>query len=174
MKYILAIGTNLGERLQNIKSCIKLMEEHFELIKISSIYETSALLIPNSPKNWDIPYYNCALSILVPKSVEPLQVLAILKRIESKLGRDKVGIQKKWAPRVIDIDIILAAGIEHNSAELTIPHPEFLKRDFVIVPIKEIESNFYIEKLGKYVRNLECNSLGSIKRVDNIKHKCFT
>lgn len=166
IKYIVALGSNLGNRYNNLIECTLLISKYFDIINISSIYETKALLHHNAPNTWNKPFLNCVISISVPTNFLPLQVLKIFQDIELELGRAEkfakpsVGVSKlNCAPRVIDIDIILAENISYNSDILHIPHKRFLSRDFVIVPMQEIENDFYINVLEQYVRDITLHNV---------------
>lgn len=159
MKYILALGTNLWDRCVNIKTCTNLLDTHFKVMKVSSIYETKAKLPPKAPHNWDLPYLNCALSVEVENNMRPKEVLKIIQGVELEMGRIYAPNSFRWAPRIIDIDIILAQGISCSDNTLTIPHPQFLQRDFVLVPLKEIEPDFYVPQISKYIKDIELDHL---------------
>lgn len=168
IKYIIALGSNLGDRYNNLLSCISSISNYFDVLNASSIYETKALLHQNAPKNWNKPFLNCAISIAVQNNFSPQQVLKVLQDIELELGRiekfaksdaDIPNKELGCAPRVIDIDIIVAEDISYNSDMLHIPHKRFLSRDFVIIPMQEIEGDFYIKALKKYVCDIDTHSI---------------
>jgi 2-amino-4-hydroxy-6-hydroxymethyldihydropteridine diphosphokinase len=105
------------------------------------------MLLDNSPKEWDIDFYNISFSADIDvDKFAPLEILKITQRIEIDLGKINRG---KWAPREIDIDI---AAIEDLIIDLVgalkIPHPGLYERDFFIKTIKEIEPEI-LEKLSK-------------------------
>jgi 2-amino-4-hydroxy-6-hydroxymethyldihydropteridine diphosphokinase len=130
----LAIGSNLGNRLANIFSAIYYLNQQIiGDIKLSSIYESEALLPENAPSEWNIKFLN--MVIIGDSKLEPEILLKEIKLIEQKLGRLA---HPKWAPREIDIDIILMGNLQYSSEHLTIPHPEYLNREFVLEPLKEL------------------------------------
>lgn len=141
----LAIGTNLGDKKQNILTALKKLQEYdIKIIEISPLYETPALMLTNSPSNWNIPFYNCAIK--VDTNIEPLQLLDICKIIEKEMGRD---FSARWLPRPVDIDIIFYKNKYINTEKLTIPHKEFNNRSFVLDPLSFI----YPEKIKNYYTN---------------------
>lgn len=141
----LAIGTNLGDKKQNILIAIKKLQEYnIQIIEISPLYETPALMLINSPSNWNIPYYNCIIKINT--NIEPLQLLDICKKIEKEMGRN---FSARWSPRPIDIDIIFYKNQHINTEKLIIPHKEFNNRNFVLDPLSFI----YPEKVKNYYTN---------------------
>jgi 2-amino-4-hydroxy-6-hydroxymethyldihydropteridine diphosphokinase/dihydropteroate synthase len=109
-----------------------------ENLKQSSILENKALLLPNSPPEWDIDFYNIAISGDINlKKFPPLEILEITQQIEIELGKTYRG---KWAPREIDIDIVTIDNLRIDlDKTLIIPHPQLFNRDFFLKTIAEIE-----------------------------------
>ena len=137
MKVFLGIGSNLEPRKKNITRALKELSSICSLEKISPVYETAALLPKKAPSSWNKPFFNMAAQ--VEFSGEPLLLLNHLKAIEKKLGRKK---NEKWAPRSIDLDILLYGDKKLSLPDLTIPHPEMEKRAFVLDPLKDILPSF--------------------------------
>lgn len=97
-------------------------------MRVSVVFETKAILPSGAPSSWDLPYLN--LVVAGESSLSPCCLLAILKSIERELGRDLNA--PRWAPRVIDLDI-LAWGTRVVSEDgLKLPHPELLNRPFLV------------------------------------------
>lgn len=141
---LIAIGSNLGDRKQNLLDAVNLLDFITD-IKRSSIHETKALLKKGSPKQWDKDFYNIVL--LGKTSFNPTQILERLQLIEKHLGRDLNS--PRWSPRVIDLDLLLHGDTILNSKDLVIPHPEMLKRDFVMKPALEIAPHMIHPVSGK-------------------------
>lgn len=140
----LALGSNLDNKIDNILKVIEgLKTYNIKIIEISPIYETPALLLKNSPSDWNKTFQNCILKI--DTNIEPLELLKICKKIESDLGRD---FSTKWAPRPIDIDIIFYKNQNINFDNLQIPHKEIYNRSFVLDPLSFI----YPEKAKDYYK----------------------
>lgn len=134
---LLGLGSNLGDRQANLESALLRLgqgaDAPVKLLRVSSVYETAALLPEDAPEEWDIPYYNivvAAESLLAPEAL-----LEAVKGIEQQLGRKDVG---RWGPRIIDIDMLAHGDTEQQSDALTLPHAGMLGRDFVMVPLAEI------------------------------------
>jgi 2-amino-4-hydroxy-6-hydroxymethyldihydropteridine diphosphokinase len=145
-KIIFCLGSNVGNR----ESYLKLANEHLENrlnlkhIKTSSILQNKALLLENSPKEWDVDFYNIAISANINlDKFPPLEILNIVKEIEINIGRRDRG---RWAPREIDIDIAAIDDIRIKEDVLEIPHRGIFQRDFFLKTISEIEPEI-LEKL---------------------------
>ena len=127
----LSLGTNLGNRKSNLKKAIDYLQKNtIKIEKISSIYETEPVGYKNQPF-----FYN--ICIKANTKLTPERLLKVLKKIEKKIGRKK---GKRWGPRIIDIDILFYNNIILSKKNLKIPHPEILRRKFVLKPLCEIDS----------------------------------
>jgi dihydroneopterin aldolase/2-amino-4-hydroxy-6-hydroxymethyldihydropteridine diphosphokinase len=127
----LGIGSNLSDRCKKIKLAVKEINhlKDTKAIKLSRIIETEPVGGPvGQPK-----FLNAALKIRTNLPAHTL--LKELKKIENKLGRKKAA---RWAPRVIDLDILFYGNEIINSKNLTIPHPRIFEREFVINPLWEV------------------------------------
>jgi 2-amino-4-hydroxy-6-hydroxymethyldihydropteridine diphosphokinase len=116
-KIIFCLGSNIGDRNFYLQEAIKALQIKLGLVdlKQSSILENKALLLPNSPKEWDINFYNIAVSAHINlNKFPPLEILKIIKKIEIDLGRKDRG---KWAPREIDIDIAVIDDLKIDQGE---------------------------------------------------------
>ncbi|KJW04545.1 2-amino-4-hydroxy-6-hydroxymethyldihydropteridine diphosphokinase [Rickettsia argasii] len=128
MIYI-SIGSNLGNRLLNIKKALNLLKSYdFILLKQAIIFETQAILPPNADKAWDKSYLN--MVVQGKSTLTPSKLLIKLKKIEKQLGR--ASSYDKWSLRVIDLDILLWNNCHIDLPDLKIPHPELLNRPFLI------------------------------------------
>lgn len=124
-----SVGSNLGNRLENIKKAIELLKkEAFSSLVVMPVLETKALITSNAPIEWDKPFLNTI--IYGHSDLSPENLLEKLKEIEVRLGRPK--LYKKWQPRVIDLDILLWDDLCMNTDSLIIPHPELCNRHFLI------------------------------------------
>ena len=142
----IGLGSNLGKRLDYIKTAIKLIRKlnSTSIDAISSIYESEPYGNVDQPK-----FLNCVLKLNT--TIEPLDLLTKLKNIEKNMGREKA---KRWSPRVIDIDILLYNDLIMDSPELKIPHPDLLNRDFVIKPLLELDENIVHPVKNKKISEL--------------------
>ena len=157
----LGIGSNLGIRRKNIeKAKFLLKENNIKLISVSNYYETPSWPDPKYPK-----YLNIILKITCHHG--PLNLLNICKKIEINLGRKKL---KKNSPRICDIDIIDYHGIQLNiKSKLNLPHQRMHKRNFVLIPLFEIEKNWKHPSKKLDIRTLisllPADDITSIKKI---------
>lgn len=131
-RVFLGLGTNLGDRDANLDRALAAIEgEHIHILRRSSIYETE----PQDVK--DQPWF---LNMVIECETRyfPIQLLAVLDRVERNLGRERGRRAVPKGPRVIDIDILLFGSTCMETPKLTIPHPRMLDRRFVIEPLLEI------------------------------------
>lgn len=124
----LGLGSNLGDRKENLARALRLLSQQVVVERLSSIYETEPVGYKNQPLFLNVV---CRIST----RLHPVRLLQLAKEIEARLGRVT---SFPNAPRIIDIDILLYGNKILNSEELTIPHPRLTERAFVLVPLAEI------------------------------------
>ncbi len=146
MRVLLSLGGNVGDRLTRLREAVSMLARHegIRLITVSSCYETEPMGIVDQPA-----FLNLAVEI--ETAMEPLELLNTVKDIEREIGREPA---TRWGPRVIDIDIILWGRCVMESCVLTIPHPAFRHRAFVLAPLAEIAPNAVDPETGKTVSAL--------------------
>src|ERR1700756_3600869 len=135
----LSLGSNLGNREQNLYQAIEGLESIAVVAALSSFYETEP--VEFTAQGW---FINCALLLATDKT--PLVLLQGLLALELAMGRRR--IQKK-GPRNIDIDILLYDNLIVETEGLTIPHPGLQERRFVLEPMAEIAPEVRHPVLGK-------------------------
>ena len=127
MIYI-SLGSNLGNRIDNLKRAEKLLKERCLYDTQSSIViETTAIIPEKADRTWDMPYLN--MIVAGETDLSPAQLMLSLKAIETEMGRPTKRLY--WSPRIIDLDILLWDDIELNTSSLVIPHPELKNRPFL-------------------------------------------
>ncbi len=136
----LSIGTNKGNKLDNIKKALSAIYKSgiLGVFEVSSIYETEPMYVKNQDN-----FFNLVVKAAVKKSMDPFVILGYIKSIEYKMGRENQVI--KNGPRIIDIDILSIEDIKINSDILQLPHPRLSERNFVLVPLSEIEPAFEVD-----------------------------
>jgi len=130
---LIALGSNLGDCAELIQEAIRRLQEATQAkIYASSLWETLPIdCPPGSP-----PFINAALRLVADFDLIPAKLLAILMGIENQLGRRRTG--QINAPRPIDLDLIACGCAMMHTPELTLPHPRFHLRAFVLAPLAEI------------------------------------
>lgn len=140
----ISLGTNIGNRAQNLKIALEELSKFTKIIKKSTIYETEPMEYKDQPL-----FLNMAIKIETKLSAHEL--ITKLQEIENKMGRIK---KLKKGPRIIDLDILYYNNEIINEPNLKIPHPRAYKRDFVLTPLKELAPNLIDPKKHKTITQL--------------------
>ena len=140
----LGIGSNLGNKKSNIeKAKYKLIQSNIKIVESSNYYESYSWPDHNNPK-----FFNIVLRVTT--ILEPIKLLKICKKIESDLGRKK---STKNSPRVCDIDI-LDYDKKIKRGNLILPHPRMHKRNFVLLPLFEINKEWRYPGSKDHIKSL--------------------
>ena len=155
----LGIGSNLGDKKRNIeRTKFNLITNNIKILKYSSYYESLSWPNPNNPK-----FLNIVLEI--DTNFTPLELIKKCKEIEKKLGRKKL---PKNSPRECDIDIIDFRN-KKTTGDLILPHPRMDTRNFVLLPLFEINKDWKhpILKVNirKLISTLSNSDIRSIKQI---------
>lgn len=156
----LSLGSNVGNRSEQLVKAIDLLEEKGEVKRISSVYETEAWGNTNQPS-----FLN--LVLLMMANFESINFMKELLLIEEKMGRVR---QTKWESRIIDIDILYFNNEIINKNELKIPHPYIHERKFVLEPLAEIAPDFVhpLLKLSSMEMLKACSDSLKVKRLVHV------
>ena len=132
----IGIGSNLEDPCLQVNTAILNLDKlpHSNLISQSSVYSSK----PQGPQ--DQPDFVNAV-VKITTTLSPLELLSSLQKQEQAQGKIKL---RHWGERLIDLDILLFDNVEINSEKLTIPHSQMHLRDFVLLPLAEIEPNIEI------------------------------
>mgnify|MGYP006276412697 CR=1 FL=1 len=128
MLALLSLGSNLGDRVQNLISAIAALTNHVEVLAAAPLYETAPVGNVAQPD-----FVNTAVKVSFEQT--PQELLEIIHDIEMQHGRTR---DVHWGPRTLDIDIIDVQGFSCDGADLQIPHPRAKERSFVTVPCADI------------------------------------
>ena len=154
---ILSIGSNQGNRLENIERCLQLIHQKVgTVLKVSRLYETPAWGFESDA------FYNCALVLHTSSSAH--KILTQVLKIEKELGRvrmDELGYQS----RIIDIDLIAFDSVIVDSEKLQIPHPLMQNRRFVLLPMQDLNLDWEHPVLKKTISEL----IGSFARSERLR-----
>ncbi len=138
----IGLGSNIEDRLEHIKEAVELLNQSkCKVVKISSIYETTPYGYTEQNN-----FLNCVVEIST--TLELKELFGVTKSIEREIGRKK---REKWGPREIDLDILFFNDEIYSDERLTVPHKDVLNRDFVLVPLCEITTDFVHPKEGKRI-----------------------
>lgn len=153
----IGIGSNIGDKVHQCERAISeiLKVDHHTLLAKSSLFKTQP--IGYTAQDW---FVNGAIKI--ETDLEAPELLRTLKAIESQLGRMEAF---RWGPRAIDLDILFFDDIEIHTEELQIPHPFIQNRQFVLIPLVEIDRNLIHPVLKKTVQEL----LGNFKEDQGVE-----
>lgn len=142
---VIAVGSNLGNRHQMLQKAADYLESISDSAVVkSSIWESE----PIGPSKYS--FLNAA--VMMYTSAKPLEVLKSCKDFEKSAGRDTKS--ERWAPRLLDLDIITYGDLVIHEETLIIPHPEYAKRLFVLLPLKEVGPGWKDPATKKSVQTL--------------------
>jgi dihydropteroate synthase/2-amino-4-hydroxy-6-hydroxymethyldihydropteridine diphosphokinase len=144
MDLYLGLGSNLDDRRANLGRALERLPAHgVTLVRASPVVESPAMLPDDAPVDWNRPFLNLVAHCRT--GLPPLAVLDGLKAIERELGRVERG---RWAPRPIDLDLLLYGRESFADERLRVPHPGIVERAFVLAPLAALEPRLTIPNLG--------------------------
>ncbi len=152
----IALGTNLGDRLANLAEARRRLAT-LGVHRAGPVLETPALLPPEDPTPQP-PYLNSVDAL--ETSLSALELFHQLKRFEREMGRV---VSTRWAPRIIDLDLLLHGATVLSSDLLTVPHPRMHERAFVLVPLAQLAPDARHPVLGKSAHELLVSHLAAAR-----------
>lgn len=160
----LSLGSNMGNRFLTLQNALfNIQEKAGEIRAVSAVYENPAVGFDGDD------FLN--VCIAVETELVPSKLLETILQIERDFGRER-SEHEGYQSRTLDIDIILYGDDTVNSAELTVPHPKMVDRNFVLRPLADIAPQYYHPILNKDIRNLlqQCKDRSQLKKT---KYKLF-
>lgn len=152
----LGLGSNLGERKDNLEKVITLLSEKLEILVASSVYETPPWGYTDQPA-----FFNQVIKS--GTCLTPLALLEFIKQTEKQMGREPTF---RYGPRCIDVDILFYDDLILESEELDIPHPQLTERAFVLVPLAEIAPDLvhpiYNQKISALLERVDRHGISKI------------
>jgi 2-amino-4-hydroxy-6-hydroxymethyldihydropteridine diphosphokinase len=137
MSLIIATGSNIGDSVKILKAVKERLDKHFGLLAESRVYYSKAVEYSNQPD-----FFNQVLEFKIPEK-SPLTVMEELLVLEKEFGRNR---EIPKGPRTLDLDIIFWGNLQINNDAVTIPHPRWTERSFVVKPLQELPFFKTIEK----------------------------
>ncbi len=141
-KTFIGLGSNLGDSKQILREAVEQLRK-LGVVTVSKLYQSP----PMGPQ--DQPNFHNAVVELITH-LEPLELLDELQRIENESGRVRL---RRWGERTLDLDLLLYAGKNIINERLTVPHVGILERDFVVIPLLDLDPTLSVK--GQSLQSLE-------------------
>jgi 2-amino-4-hydroxy-6-hydroxymethyldihydropteridine diphosphokinase len=159
---VISIGSNLGERLNNLQGAVNALADTPEVwvTEVSPIYETEPLDAPEGSKD----FLNAI--VLADTTLSARTLLERALAIEDAYGRERT--TERGAPRTLDVDLIVVGDRRANGDDLVLPHPKAHERAFVLAPWYDVEPDGELPGQGPVVELLEKAADQAITRRDDL------
>ncbi|MDA8057823.1 MAG: 2-amino-4-hydroxy-6-hydroxymethyldihydropteridine diphosphokinase [Actinomycetota bacterium] len=136
------LGSNLGDRWAALRRAVDQLRGagHVAVVAVSPVYETTPVGGPEGQG----PYLNLVVELAVPVPVDPYRVLEECRRLEAAAGRVR---SVRWGPRTLDADVLWIDGTTLSDDQLTVPHPRYAERRFVLAPLADLAPDLVDEAM---------------------------
>lgn len=145
MLLLIGLGGNRGDVLAAFAGAVAGLSREVRVLARSSIWRSA----PVGPAQED--FLNAA--VLVETSTHPRALLAVCQRLEAAAGRDR-SLERRWGPRTLDLDLLLANRLVIESGALVLPHPRFAERRFTLAPAAELAPEWWHPRLWRTLKEL--------------------
>lgn len=132
-RVFLSLGSNVGDRRAHLRRAVEMLPG---VVAVSPLYETDPVGGPDQD-----PYYNIVVELRT--DMTPQQLLGLCHRLEANAERVR---EVRWGPRTLDVDIVWMEGVELDGDHLTIPHPRWKDRRFVLAPMRDLAPELVTEQ----------------------------
>ena len=126
MRTFIALGSNIGDRREYLRTAVRALPD---VVAVSPVYETEPVGGPDFQES----YLNCVVELDTDHG--PRELLDIARAIEKAAHRER---RERWAPRTLDVDLLVVGDIQMNDEDLIIPHPRMRERRFVLAPLRDL------------------------------------
>jgi 2-amino-4-hydroxy-6-hydroxymethyldihydropteridine diphosphokinase len=154
MTAVMSLGSNLGDRLGQLRRGLEVLALHLPVIAVSGVYETSAVGVTDQPD-----FLNLVATL---GTDDPELAFVAAQAAETAQGRLR---SQRWGPRSLDVDVIDVDGRVSDDPRLTLPHPRAHERAFVLVPWLELDPVAELPRLGTVRRVLADLGESGVRRV---------
>jgi 2-amino-4-hydroxy-6-hydroxymethyldihydropteridine diphosphokinase len=133
VRAFVGLGSNLGDRWAYLRRAVDQLRagNRAPVTAVSSVYETEPLGGPDDQG----PYLNLVVELAVAPGADPYRLLEECRRLEAAAGRVRA---TRWGPRTLDADVLWIDGVAIEDPDLTVPHPRWRERRFVLAPLREL------------------------------------
>ena len=140
VRAFLGLGSNLGDRWAHLRRAVDQLRAggRTPVTAVSQVYETEPVGGPDGQGS----YLNVVVELAVPAGADPYRLLEECRRLEAAAGRVRAA---RWGPRTLDADVLWVDGVALDDPELTVPHPRWRERRFVLVPLAELAPDLVTE-----------------------------
>lgn len=138
----IGLGSNLHKPVRQVETAIELLDDmpYTQLVAASSLYRSAPFGGIEQPE-----FINAVAALLT--QLTPAELLTELKSIEIRQGRERD--DRRWGPRVLDLDLLVHAAVCIDEPGITVPHPGIGERNFVLLPLLEVAPELVVPGLGR-------------------------
>jgi 2-amino-4-hydroxy-6-hydroxymethyldihydropteridine diphosphokinase len=140
---VLSLGSNLGNRLANLRAGVEVLGMHAAVSRVSAVYETEPVGVTKQRS-----YFNC---VVLLATSDPWIAFGAARAAETTRGRLR---SSRWGPRTLDVDVIDVEGVTRDDEVLTLPHPRAAERAFVLRPWLDLDADAEVAGRGPVWRLL--------------------
>ncbi len=153
----LGLGSNLGDSRQILVDAVETLRSGGEVVAVSSLYRTEPVGGPEQD-----PFLNLVVGL--DTTASPQELLEWSRSLERSANRRRI---IRWGPRTLDVDVLLVGDLTVDEEDLTVPHPRMFQRNFVMVPLLELDPNVVVEGYDPAIAFGDVENIGPLLPVDD-------